>query len=141
MAALIKPARTVLPLTASFDAAVAMFQQYPVKYIYIVDDGKRLLGVVALQDITAALLAPAAHDEATLARLLRRDFLHLVTPDMSLDQALQHFLQHQGERLPIVRTLADPELLGAIDKTSLLDAYARLIRSGLTEQVPAAGVR
>ena len=141
MAALIKPARTVLPLTASLDAAVAMFQQYPVKYIYIVDDGKRLLGVVALQDITAALLAPAAHDEATLARLLRRDFLHLVTPDMSLDQALQHFLQHQGERLPIVRTLADPELLGAIDKTSLLDAYARLIRSGLTEQVPAAGVR
>jgi CIC family chloride channel protein len=33
---------------------------------------------------------------------------------------------HRGERLPIVQSADDPVLLGAIYKTSLLDAYYRL---------------
>ena len=45
---------------------------------------------------------------------------------MSLASALEHFMTHQGERLPVVRALDDPVLLGAVHKTSLLDAYVRL---------------
>jgi CIC family chloride channel protein len=50
----------------------------------------------------------------------------VITPEMSLSEALQRFLIHQGERLPIVQSDANPVLLGAIYKTSLLDAYFRL---------------
>ena len=32
-----------------------MFLEYPVKYVYIVDDVQRYQGVVALQDLTSAL--------------------------------------------------------------------------------------
>ena len=133
MADLIQPAETVLPLSAGFGEAAAMFLRHPVKYIYVVDAAQRFQGVVALQDITAALLEPGGDDARTVAEFLRRDFLLLLTPDMSLDEALQHFLKHQGERLPIVRAVDDPELLGVIHKTALLDAYSRLIRSGLSD--------
>jgi CIC family chloride channel protein len=47
---------------------------------------------------------------------------------MSLNDALQRFMTHQGERLPAMQALHDPVLLGVVYKTSLLDAYFRLNR-------------
>ena len=61
---------------------------------------------------------------------MRTHFLHEVTPDMSLGEALQLFLDHQGERLPVIASVEDPRLLGVVFKTSLLDAYFRLDRAG-----------
>lgn len=126
---LIRPAETVLPLTASFAEISGLFLKYPVKYIYIVDQQRHYCGVVALQDITSCLLGRADTQDRQAADFLRSDFLHVVTPEMSLGEALQSFLNHQGERLPVVRSKDDPELLGAVYKTSLLDAYFRLDRS------------
>jgi CIC family chloride channel protein len=51
---------------------------------------------------------------------------------MSLDEALQHFLAHQGERLPIVESVENPVLLGVICKSALLEAYSRLHRMSLS---------
>jgi CIC family chloride channel protein len=132
MAELVKPAVTVLPAaTATFDDASRLFREHAVKYLYLVDSAGRFMGVVASQDITAAFAGAEAERARPLHNFLRRDFLHVLTPDMSLDQALALFLQHEGERLPIVRSAGDPVLLGVIYKSSLLDAYSRLIRSGL----------
>lgn len=125
---LIKPADTVLPLNASFTEMSAMFLRFPVKYIYIVDRDNLYCGAVALQDVTSALLEKKGG--GTAADFLRRDFLHVITPDMSLGQGLQHFLEHQGERLPVIRSTAEPLLLGAVYKSSLLDAYFRLDHGG-----------
>jgi CIC family chloride channel protein len=50
----------------------------------------------------------------------------VVTPEMSLNEALNCFLAHQGERLPAIRSQDDPQLLGVVYKTALLDAYYRL---------------
>ena len=61
---------------------------------------------------------------------MRARFLHEVTPEMSLGEALQLFLDHQGERLPVIAGTDNPQLLGVVFKTSLLDAYVRLDRSG-----------
>ncbi|SFD04703.1 ClcB-like voltage-gated chloride channel protein [Collimonas sp. OK412] len=129
MSELIRPADTVLPLTAPFAEISGMFLKYPVKYIYVVDQRNRYCGVVALQDITSCLLEKSETQEKVAADFVRREFLHVVTPEMSLGDALQSFLDHQGERLPVVRSHEDPELLGAVYKTSLLDAYFRLDRS------------
>ncbi|RXZ32511.1 voltage-gated chloride channel ClcB [Oxalobacteraceae bacterium CAVE-383] len=128
---LIKPAETVLPLDASFAELTAMFLRHPVKYIYIVDQENHYCGAVALQDLTSSLLDKAATESAaarTAADFLRRGFLHVVTADMSLAEGLQRFLDHQGERLPAIQSLEQPLLLGAVYKTSLLDAYFRLDR-------------
>lgn len=123
---LIKPADTVLPLTATLAEMTREFIDHSVKYIYIVDDSQRLQGVVALQDLTSALVDEHAGAGKSAADFLRRDFLPVITPEMSLSEALQRFLVHQGERLPVVQSAEEPVLLGAIYKTSLLDAYYRL---------------
>lgn len=126
MSELIRPADTVLPLNATLAEMTATFIQYSVKYIYIVDDANRFQGVVALQDLTSVLVKQEGDENKTAEDFLRRDFLPVITPEMSLSEALQVFLTHQGERLPIVQDLHAPVLLGAIYKTSLLDAYYRL---------------
>jgi CIC family chloride channel protein len=132
MRELIKPAETVLPLDAPFGRMTALFREHPVKYIYIVDAGQRYQGVVALSDLAAEMLDEQAHLDKTAASFLRRDFLPLITPEMALGQAFEQFLAHHGERLPVVRSLEDPVLLGVVYKTALLDAYARLNRDPLT---------
>jgi CIC family chloride channel protein len=126
MRELIQPAETILPIDAPFSDMTRMFLQFPVKYIYIIDAANRYQGVVALQDLTMALLKRDDGEGKTARDFLRRDFLKVVTPEMSLNEALNCFLAHQGERLPAIRSQDDPQLLGVVYKTALLDAYYRL---------------
>ena len=130
MSELIKPAETVLQKDAPFSEVTRIFLQQPVKYIYITDEHNRYLGVVALQDVTSLLLDKNDIQSRRAGDFMRSYFLHEVTPDMSLGEALQLFLDHQGERLPVIASVEDPRLLGVVFKTSLLDAYFRLDRSG-----------
>ena len=109
-----------------------MFQRYSVKYVYIVDETGRFRGVVASRDITAALVERPDVALTPVREFLRTDFLYPLLPTMSLDEALQHFLAHQGERLPIVHSVEDPTLLGVICKSALLDAYSRLHQASLS---------
>jgi CIC family chloride channel protein len=123
---LIQSAETVLPLTATLDEMMQMFLAFPVKYIYVVDDRHRYQGVVALRDLTSSLAGRENSSTGLAKDFLRHDVLEVLTPDMSLSEGLRCFLVHRGERLPIVKDFHDPELLGAVFKTSLLDAYVRL---------------
>jgi CIC family chloride channel protein len=129
MSELIKPAETVLQSDAPFREVARLFLKYPVKYIYITDSQQRYLGVVALQDVTSLLLDKNDADSKCAGDFIRSHFLHEVTPDMALGQALQLFLDHQGERLPVIASVEDRRLLGVVYKTSLLEAYFRLDRS------------
>jgi CIC family chloride channel protein len=122
---LIQPAVTVMPLDASIASLMQVFVEHPVKYIYIVDAAQRYCGVVALKDISNDLLTGVGQPDKTAADFISQE-IRALTPDMSLGTALEHFMTHQGERLPVVRAADDPVLLGAVHKTSLLDAYVRL---------------
>jgi CIC family chloride channel protein len=126
MRELIRPADTVLPLSATLADMAQLFSTHSVKYVYIVDAAQRYQGVVALQDLTPVLMSEHSQSRKTAADFLRVGFLPVITPEMSLGEALEHFMLHRGERLPIVQSVDDPVLLGAIYKTSLLDAYYRL---------------
>jgi CIC family chloride channel protein len=136
MQELIRPADTVLPLDAPIAQAAALFRQHPVKYLYLVDDARRYRGVVALHDVAALYEQHEAVDR-TCADIARPDALPVVTAEMGLDDALRQFMRHFGERLPAVRSALDPELLGAVHKTDVLDAYVRLNRAPLGVQAEA----
>ncbi|MGZ5198165.1 MAG: ClcB-like voltage-gated chloride channel protein [Telluria sp.] len=132
MRELIKPAETVLPLSAPFAQMSAMFRAHPVKYIYIVDDAERYQGVVALRDLATEPLDEQGRLGKTAADFVHRDLLPVITPGMALPEAFEQFLAHHGERLPVVQSIEDPLLLGVVYKTALLDAYARLDRDPLS---------
>ncbi|VVD61372.1 voltage-gated ClC-type chloride channel ClcB [Pandoraea eparura] len=125
MRMLIRPTETVLPMTAGFDQISSMFLEYPVKYVYVVDEAGRYQGVLALGDLVRVMLKRREGDALTARNLLRRDDVHVISPNMGLADALQRFMTHPGERLPVVDGMCGT-LLGVVHKSSVLDAYARL---------------
>ncbi|MBN3805375.1 ClcB-like voltage-gated chloride channel protein [Paraburkholderia sp. Ac-20336] len=125
MRELIRPAQTVVPPNATVHDMTRVFLEYPVKYLYVANESGAFLGVVALKDITSDLLDKRDTSAKTAADYLQPHF-DVLTPDMSLGVALQHFMAFQGERLPVVESTAHPTLAGVVYKTSLLDAYFRM---------------
>ncbi|SIT39076.1 Chloride channel core [Paraburkholderia ribeironis] len=125
MRELIRPAETVVLPNATVHDMTRVFLEYPVKYLYVANESGAFLGVVALKDITSDLLERRDTSTRTAADYLQRHF-DVLTPDMSLGDALQHFLAFQGERLPVVESASQPKLAGVVYKTSLLDAYFRM---------------
>ncbi|MGF6482381.1 ClcB-like voltage-gated chloride channel protein [Paraburkholderia sp. JPY419] len=125
MRELIRPAQTVVPPNATVHDMTRVFLEYPVKYLYVANDAGAFLGVVALKDITSDLLDRTDTSMKTAADYLQPHF-DVLTPDMSLAVALQHFMAFQGERLPVIESTARPLLAGVVYKTSLLDAYFRM---------------
>lgn len=156
MRELVQPALTVVRPDADLATMSRLFLQHPVKYLYVADAGERFLGVVPLKALSAAVeeerhrqaaaQAPSnTAAEATAAMPAPRELAHQcaadllsgeiepLSADMELGQALQRFLEHRGERLPVVESAADPVLLGVVAKSALLATYVRL-----SEQSPAA---
>ncbi|NKJ49486.1 chloride channel protein [Burkholderia sp. SG-MS1] len=125
MRELIRPAETVVLPSATVPDMTRVFLEYPVKYLYVANESGAFLGVVALKDITSDLLDKHDTSAKTAADYLQPHF-DVLTPDMSLGVALQHFMAFQGERLPVVESAAHPTLAGVVYKTSLLDAYFRM---------------
>lgn len=125
MRELIRPAETVVQPGATVQEMTRVFLEYPVKYLYVADADGAFLGVVALKDITSDLIEKRDTSAKTAADYMQPHF-DVLTPDMPLGVALQHFLAFQGERLPVVESAAHPKLAGVVYKTSLLDAYFRM---------------
>jgi CIC family chloride channel protein len=125
MRELIRPPQTVVQPNATVHDMTRVFLEYPVKYLYVTDESGCFLGVVALKDITSDLLDRTDTSAKTAADYLQPHF-DVLTPDMPLGVALQHFMAFQGERLPVVESTARPTLAGVVYKTSLLDAYFRM---------------
>ncbi|AXE98249.1 ClcB-like voltage-gated chloride channel protein [Paraburkholderia hospita] len=125
MRELIRPPQTVVQPNATVQDMTRVFLEYPVKYLYVTDDSGCFLGVVALKDITSDLLDKRDTSAKTAADYLQPHF-DVLTPDMPIGVALQHFMAFQGERLPVVESGARPTLAGVVYKTSLLDAYFRM---------------
>ncbi len=125
MRELIRPPQTVVQPNATVHDMTRVFLEYPVKYLYVTDESGSFLGVVALKDITSDLLDKRDTSAKTAADYLQPHF-DVLTPDMPLGVALQHFMAFQGERLPVVESATRPTLAGVVYKTSLLDAYFRM---------------
>jgi CIC family chloride channel protein len=126
---LLRPAETVVHTTAPVADALQMFLDYPVKYLYVVDDHNVYQGIIAQQDLTSLLLGQSEIQHKRAGDVLRRNFVKTLHPDMTLDQAQDYFLQFQGERLPVVSRDPEPKLLGVVYKSALLEKYSALKKS------------
>jgi len=140
---LIKPAETVVVTSSPIKQALQMFLEYPVKYLYVVDEANVYQGVIAQQDLTSLLLAQGDVQERRAGDVIRLDFVKTLHPDMGLDEAQEMFVQFRGERLPVVSRGESPQLLGVVYKSSLLEKYSALKRSFDTsgEALSDIGVR
>jgi len=126
---LVRPAATIVSTTTPLSEALQMFADYPVRYLYVVDENNVYHGVIAQQDLTSLMLGQQDISDTLAGDVLRLDFVRTLYSNMTLDQAQSHFVQFDGERLPVVSRDEHPRLLGVVYKSSLLEKYSALKRS------------
>lgn len=122
---LVQPAETVVGPQADVEEMRRLFWQHPVKYLYVVDADSRYLGVVPLKALTG-LDSPGDPAAQPVAANLLVQEIAPIHADMNLGEALQRFMEHRGERLPVIESPAHPVLLGVVHKSALLSTYVRL---------------
>ena len=77
----------------------------------VVDDGQQLLGIVSLDEAFIASNSPELRPLLLAADLMRTQVVPL-TPDDSLDRALELFVENDLRALPIVDTRSAPRAAG-----------------------------
>jgi CIC family chloride channel protein len=92
----------------------------------VVDDQQRLLGVVTLDEVYLASQAPSLQS-LVLANDLMRGDLQPLTPDETLDRALELFVENDLLTVPVVADLAERRLLGMVSRFDISSAYLRLV--------------
>jgi CIC family chloride channel protein len=114
---------------APFGEIAKHFIAHTFRYLYVVDASDTYLGAVCLEDIKEHL------GTTSLAHLvIARDLLGPGPPSIaasaSLEEALEIFSRHAGERLPVVAEGPVTRLLGSLAKTDLLLALAERLPAG-----------
>jgi CIC family chloride channel protein len=103
--------------------ALRIFEQHPVRYLYVVSHDGDFLGVIALRTIALALGSGIATESLHVKDLLSNEVVTLL-PNDTYEMALGAFLAFPGERLPVIEETLRPYFAGIVRKSSLLRAYA-----------------
>jgi chloride channel protein, CIC family len=131
---LMKPGPLTVSATARFAEIGEKFIAARVNYLYVTE-GERFVGAVSLHDIKSYLNTPEL-----AALVIAKDIVHdrfpVVRPEASLAEAMERFVDHDGERLPVVSNLDDDRLIGSISKTDVILALAGSSRSPTTVRIP-----
>lgn len=92
----------------------------------VVDEGRRLLGVVNLEEVHLAARSQHAQVMLLAADLMRDDVLPL-QPDDGLDRALELFVQNNLLALPVVEDAQDRRVVGIVRRSEIASAYVRRV--------------
>jgi len=95
-------------------------------FLPVVDEGGRLLGVVALQDMKEYLNA-GEELSAVIALDVMRPAAVCLTPDLKLMEALPQVLASEQRNIPVVNTLQERRLVGALPRAEALDMLSEAI--------------
>jgi CIC family chloride channel protein len=117
---------------ARFSEIGRAFIQNRFNYLYVTDDQERFCGAISLHDIKGYLNEPDLAELVIARDIIREDFPG-ISSEVSLAEALDQFLHHEGERLPVID--GEHHLAGSISKTDIILALAE--RAGGREAAPA----
>jgi CIC family chloride channel protein len=119
---LMKPDPLTVSPTARFAEIGQKFIANRFNYLYVTEDG-RFIGAISLHDIKNYLNAPELAELVIAGDILRED-IPTVHPTASLNEALDRFARHLGERLPVVTDQGTQRLVGSLAKTDVILALA-----------------
>jgi H+/Cl- antiporter ClcA len=95
----------------------------------VVDANGRLLGIVTRKDLSIA----ADDDSRTVAQLLRRPPI-VVFDDCTVREAVDHMLNHDVGRLPVIRRAPLGGLVGMVTRGDVLGVYRKQLADGVRER-------
>ncbi len=90
----------------------------------MVDGNNRLLGVVTLDEVYLASQAPSLQPLVLAEDLMRSDVQPL-TPDDTLDRALELFVENDLLTLPVVTNLIERQVIGMVSRFDISSTYLR----------------
>ena len=90
----------------------------------VVDSENRLLGVVTLDEVHLASQSPSLKALVLVEDLMRSDVQPL-TPEVTLDRALELFVENDLLSLPVVGNLEERRVLGMVSRFEISSAYLR----------------
>jgi CIC family chloride channel protein len=105
--------------TAPFLEVASLFARTQQNHLYVTDANKRMRGLISLMDIREYLNDPDLAQLVAAYDIMNEQF-PIITPEMSLLDAARKFTQHTGERLPVISSPTNRDLVGSISKTDLL---------------------
>ncbi len=115
--------------TATLPEIAERFITSTFNFLPVIDDEKRLCGVVALQDLKAYLGAsPELH--GVIAYDVMRPLPPCLTPGQQLIEALPVLLTSEQRNIPVVNNLREFKLVGAVSRTEALGLLSEAISAG-----------
>lgn len=112
--------------TDSLRTVVDYFLRYRFNYLYVVDDDRRFLGVIAFHGMKN-ILDQTGSLEMVIAQDLFEPGFETVMPDDSLAETMERFWKQNSERLPVVDGDGSGRLVGWISKRDLIAVYKQEI--------------
>jgi CIC family chloride channel protein len=99
----------------------------------VVDDANRLVGIVSLEEVHFATQSP--HLESwVLAEDLMRTRVSALTPQDTIDRALELFIENDLLALPIVNDPKDRQVIGIVRRSDIGSAYLRYVHGKAAAQ-------
>jgi CIC family chloride channel protein len=99
----------------------------------VVDEANRLLGVVTLDEVYLASQDPSLQPLIVAEDLMRSDVQPL-TPEDTLDRALELFVQNDILTVPVVSDHSERRLLGMVNRFDISSAYLHHVHGPAAEQ-------
>jgi CIC family chloride channel protein len=130
---LMKPNPLTVSPTARFAEIGEKFIANRFSYLYVADEG-RFVGAVSLHDIKNYLNAPELAQLVIAGDIVHED-IPTIEPSATLNEALDRFTRHAGERLPVVSDQGAHRLIGTLAKTDVILALAGSGRRGGADKV------
>jgi len=125
---LMRPGPAHIREDSRFSEIAHVFIMNDIKYLFVTDKENRFKGAVALHDIKPYLTMPELANLVIAKEIARAD-IPTLTRSTTLDEAMNLFVRHGGERLPVVENAENPLLIGSVSKMDVILAMAQITNS------------
>ena len=113
-----------LSLQDALDKVLDRLSMASCSVLPVVDSENRLLGVVTLDEVHLASQSPSLKALVLVEDLMRSDVQPL-TPEVTLNRALELFVENDLLSLPVVGNLEERRVLGMVSRFEISSAYLR----------------
>ena len=102
------------------DAIITLFM-YDADVLYVIDEGKLLLGIMSRKDLLRASLNSSIQTTPVAVCMTRMPHIITCTKDMNILEAAALLQDHAIDSLPVVDEENDRKIVGTVTKSVLLD--------------------
>ena len=102
------------------DAIITLFM-YDADVLYVIDEGKLLLGIMSRKDLLRASLNSGIQTTPVAVCMTRMPHIITCTKDMNILEAAALLQDHAIDSLPVVDEENDRKIVGTVTKSALLD--------------------